>query len=151
MRCFVTSDPVIMMIRCKNCGSDVVVDAKYCDECGALLDQTKAPSPTSQRICPACGTGNVGMAIFCEYCGERINAEQPKSIKQQKPQKPEEKPEQKSDEIKVDLYTELPKTLSQRTEDELNFIKIFAQTVREKKFKQEYANKLIPTPKKTKK
>src|SRR5262249_6759773 len=47
---------------CPRCRHENLVDALYCQECGARLE----------AACPSCGTGNQPSAKFCRKCGQQL-------------------------------------------------------------------------------
>ena len=51
-------------LRCSACGHSNDANAKFCDECGAVLS----------KLCPACAKRNDGDAKFCSGCGSRLEA-----------------------------------------------------------------------------
>lgn len=76
---------------CPKCGADVSKGQKFCDNCGAKVEQPEvpvvegyndipAPSPIptpvndipAGRACPNCGARLVEGQNFCEKCGTRI-------------------------------------------------------------------------------
>lgn len=68
-------------IACKSCGEYVSKDSKYCDKCGAKIEQP-APAPTPEpeiveaeevRVCRNCGAELVEAARFCDKCGARLD------------------------------------------------------------------------------
>ncbi len=50
--------------RCSQCGSSHDNDAKFCDDCGAAIEQ--------ERSCPKCDKANDGDARFCDNCGQEL-------------------------------------------------------------------------------
>jgi class 3 adenylate cyclase len=51
-------------MKCPKCRYDNPVDAKFCEQCAALLDRT----------CPSCGRQASSTAKFCTQCGHPLNA-----------------------------------------------------------------------------
>lgn len=51
---------------CKKCGTDNVLDAKFCKNCGQRLD--------GEKVCVHCGRLIDDDAIYCSYCGGNVNA-----------------------------------------------------------------------------
>ena len=49
-------------IICSYCHHKNSIDAKYCDECGKLLEKT----------CPICNTKNDNDAKYCKKCGNKL-------------------------------------------------------------------------------
>ena len=49
-------------IICSYCHHKNSIDAKYCDECGKLLEKT----------CPICNTKNDNDAKYCKNCGNKL-------------------------------------------------------------------------------
>jgi ribosomal protein L40E len=50
-------------IRCPTCDAPNPADARYCDRCGA---------PLEDKACPRCGTRNGRDAKFCNQCGGQL-------------------------------------------------------------------------------
>ena len=68
-------------MECPNCGHKNRSDARFCKQCGQVLQALQAqaappPSPASQgAICPACGATAKPGAHFCPRCGKSLPAE----------------------------------------------------------------------------
>ena len=58
-------------MRCKNCGREEVDGAKFCSDCGTLLEQEKA-CEKEVPVCPSCGKELEENMKFCPYCGEKL-------------------------------------------------------------------------------
>jgi class 3 adenylate cyclase/tetratricopeptide (TPR) repeat protein len=52
-------------VICATCGTDNVLGAKFCSECGTQL----------RAACPSCGTANAPAAKFCSECGTPMSAD----------------------------------------------------------------------------
>jgi class 3 adenylate cyclase/tetratricopeptide (TPR) repeat protein len=52
-------------VTCANCGTENLVGAKFCGECGAPMS----------TACSSCGTANAPAAKFCSECGTPIDGE----------------------------------------------------------------------------
>ena len=61
------------MSVCSNCGAELNVGAKFCEECGTPVPQTKA--------CPKCGAQLKPEAKFCSECGYSFAAQSAPSAK----------------------------------------------------------------------
>ncbi len=59
---------------CENCGAYIPDDARFCPECGMVLQST--PEPASMH-CPNCGAELYPDSIFCENCGYKLSGGQP--------------------------------------------------------------------------
>jgi uncharacterized OB-fold protein len=86
---------------CPNCGNQAAENAIFCDQCGTRLPVAEAepaaePSapavvveaevesaaggvPEGVLICPNCGAENVPGEVFCDVCGEPLEAPEPVS------------------------------------------------------------------------
>ena len=68
-------------INCKNCGAPLAKDAKFCDKCGAKVEEAAAEAPAetpaeeaaAEKVCPKCGAAAAADQNFCEKCGEKID------------------------------------------------------------------------------
>ncbi|MEI8308398.1 MAG: zinc ribbon domain-containing protein [Chloroflexales bacterium] len=97
-------------MKCPSCASNLPDDARFCIDCGVILD-TAATGPTvhlrtdkrSSTACAACGTSNPGHAIFCVHCGQRMSNAAPRpapprhaigNVSQRVPSLPTHKPQQ---------------------------------------------------------
>lgn len=60
------------MSFCKNCGSNIPADSKFCPNCGtaAVVEEPVQPRP---QFCKSCGT-EVGENKFCPNCGTPVEA-----------------------------------------------------------------------------
>lgn len=74
-------------MKCKNCGSELASDAKFCRDCGNKIEQDTqaegvdlAEKEAPEKIlCKNCGSELVPKAIFCMNCGNKVeNDEQRK-------------------------------------------------------------------------
>jgi len=65
-------------MKCHNCSHDNQSDARFCQNCGQLLEW----------VCPDCGTSNTTSAKFCKQCGTRlaVSADQLGALQQSAPQ-----------------------------------------------------------------
>ena len=81
-----------MTVFCKECGAKNNADAKFCQNCGTLLNTNdKVVKNNPEYIsCRKCGTENSANAKFCKNCG--ILLEDEKKVKQ--PEKSEQRREQ---------------------------------------------------------
>ena len=61
------------MAKCSNCGAELNVGAKFCEECGTPVPQTKT--------CPKCGAQLKPEAKFCSECGYSFAAKSAPSAK----------------------------------------------------------------------
>lgn len=52
---------------CPSCGAKNEQKGRFCDQCGAKLDQV--------NVCPKCGVENNQDARFCDVCGTPLNSE----------------------------------------------------------------------------
>lgn len=52
-------------MRCKNCGAELIDGAKFCGECGTVVEEVNR--------CPHCGAEIYKGATFCAECGKPIN------------------------------------------------------------------------------
>jgi predicted amidophosphoribosyltransferase len=78
---------------CPNCGNQAAENAIFCDQCGtrlpaveaepvapaAVAEVESAPGgvPEGVLICPNCGAENVPGEVFCDVCGEPLEAPEP--------------------------------------------------------------------------
>ena len=68
-------------MKCPNCGAENDAANRFCDQCGARLDQgTVAAAPAaavvaaSASTCPVCSAPVLPGQAFCEECGTALNA-----------------------------------------------------------------------------
>lgn len=54
--------------KCKQCGTIIVPDSKFCMECGVPLDQQEE----SPAFCPHCGTSLPKESKYCISCGKSV-------------------------------------------------------------------------------
>lgn len=66
-------------MKCPSCDAELPDDARFCIECGVILDRGATgptvhlrPSEQAAITCAACGASNPDHAIFCVRCGQRI-------------------------------------------------------------------------------
>ena len=60
------------MKTCPHCGSEVIDNAKFCNNCGSEINPDEINNKNSQNTCPNCGH-EVGTGMkFCESCGTKI-------------------------------------------------------------------------------
>lgn len=67
-------------MKCKNCGSELAADARFCRDCGSKIEPDEqveelkpAETEESQKVlCKNCGAELAHGAIFCRDCGNRI-------------------------------------------------------------------------------
>jgi predicted amidophosphoribosyltransferase len=78
---------------CPNCGNQAAENAIFCDQCGTRLpaaveaavetavapevESTPGGVPEGVLICPSCGAENVPGEVFCDACGEPLEAPEP--------------------------------------------------------------------------
>lgn len=58
--------------QCGNCGLFNMADAKFCDQCGQLLNALTGPQVPDENdvvMCPVCMAGNARDANACDQCG----------------------------------------------------------------------------------
>ena len=66
------------MVKCQNCGTDVV-GSDFCFNCGDKLEKFES----SSDVCPKCGTKNDKNTTFCRECGYKLENGASVSFKQQ--------------------------------------------------------------------
>lgn len=54
-----------MSKKCSSCGAELPDNAKFCDKCGATVQET----PNQKIYCPNCGFENESGVKFCVKCG----------------------------------------------------------------------------------
>lgn len=69
---------------CPSCGADITKGQKFCDKCGAKIEETVVPEsaspapesvseqPDAVRVCPECGTPADPDQLFCQQCGKKL-------------------------------------------------------------------------------
>ncbi len=88
-------------MNCPNCGSQQPAGARFCDQCGAPLNQASQPNPVAAPanagpavsvpnlapaapggglICPVCGAANIPGEVFCENCGASLVGTPPSPV-----------------------------------------------------------------------
>jgi predicted amidophosphoribosyltransferase len=81
------------MSVCPYCGNQAAENAIFCDQCGTRLPVAAEPAaeevvatevestpgevPEGILICPSCGAENVPGEVFCDACGEPLEAPEP--------------------------------------------------------------------------
>ena len=73
------------MKRCVNCGSELPKGARFCNNCGAPVQEQMTPRQEGQ--CPVCGALLGEGNLFCTECGTRLPEkmeEKKENIKEQK-------------------------------------------------------------------
>lgn len=60
------------IIHCPNCGKEVSKDAKFCGNCGILIESEEDEVSENRKICPECGTVLPEDAKFCHNCGMEL-------------------------------------------------------------------------------
>ncbi|MDA8272683.1 MAG: zinc-ribbon domain-containing protein [Deltaproteobacteria bacterium] len=58
------------VIKCPNCGAEVLKGSRFCKECGGEIIINK--QGRQNKKCPNCGTENTPDAGFCENCGKPL-------------------------------------------------------------------------------
>ncbi len=58
------------MVTCSSCGTENPVNAKFCEECGAKLENID-----NKLICPQCGYNNPVDAKYCLDCGVKLSSD----------------------------------------------------------------------------
>ena len=96
--CGVCGTPVPKQVICSHCGQVTAADGKFCERCGQPLGSVAAPGtpavpetpvvPTTENAapeapaqpaqvtCPHCGQVTAADGMFCERCGQPVNAAQ---------------------------------------------------------------------------
>src|SRR5712671_3088188 len=63
---------------CPQCGIDNPANARFCDQCGAVLipvaGAPAVPMTSGGVICPQCGATAIPGEAFCDNCGAPLNA-----------------------------------------------------------------------------
>lgn len=68
---------------CPSCGADIAKNQKFCDKCGAKIEEIIIPEkvepvsePTinqpAEKTCPECGTPAEANQLFCQQCGAKL-------------------------------------------------------------------------------
>lgn len=58
-----------MSKKCSSCGAELPDNAKFCDKCGATVQET----PNQKSYCPNCGFENEPGVKFCTKCGSQMD------------------------------------------------------------------------------
>ena len=63
------------VVKCPKCGSDVPLNAAFCNTCGAKMDRsgTVGGTDAAQRTCPACHAAVDAENAFCNNCGAKLD------------------------------------------------------------------------------
>lgn len=70
-------------IPCPSCGADITKNQKFCDKCGAKIEEViipekaePVPETTAEQLntktCPECGTSAEADQLFCQNCGAKF-------------------------------------------------------------------------------
>ncbi|MDE6781103.1 MAG: zinc ribbon domain-containing protein [Ruminococcus sp.] len=71
-------------IACPSCGADIAKTQKFCDKCGAKIEEPVAavekPDPIvasaseqpAGKVCPECGASAEADQLFCQQCGKKF-------------------------------------------------------------------------------
>lgn len=69
---------------CPSCGADIAKGQKFCDKCGAKIEEPVvtekadpvsepvSEQPTAGKVCPDCGTPADADQLFCQQCGKKF-------------------------------------------------------------------------------
>lgn len=69
---------------CPSCGADIAKGQKFCDKCGAKIEEPVvtekadpvsepvSEQPTAGKVCPDCGTPADSDQLFCQQCGKKF-------------------------------------------------------------------------------
>lgn len=62
------------VVKCPKCGSDVPLNAAFCNACGAKIEREVNVNGLSQgqRYCPVCHTVVAAEDSFCNNCGAKV-------------------------------------------------------------------------------
>ena len=62
------------VVKCPQCGADVLIDAAFCSSCGAKIGKNivKEDHKESYRFCPVCHSVIDSDDSFCNHCGTKI-------------------------------------------------------------------------------
>lgn len=66
-------------IPCPSCGADIAKGQKFCDKCGAKIEETvvpekadPVPETVAGKVCPECGASAEADQLFCQQCGKKF-------------------------------------------------------------------------------
>lgn len=70
-------------IPCPSCGADIAKGQKFCDKCGAKIEEViipekvepvaeSTPEQPAGKVCPECGTPAEADQLFCQHCGAKL-------------------------------------------------------------------------------
>ena len=59
------------MVKCQNCGSEVVDGAQFCAQCGSEV----VAEENMANVCPECGSEVSEQMKFCRNCGYELNGQ----------------------------------------------------------------------------
>ncbi len=62
------------MAKCLNCGKENNDTAKFCRNCGQVLEPPKTEADETEKTCPNCLKKVPKVAKFCRYCGQVLEA-----------------------------------------------------------------------------
>lgn len=64
------------VVKCENCGTDVPLNASFCNACGAKVDRVGAASINAgtERTCPVCHAVVEKDNLFCTRCGSKLES-----------------------------------------------------------------------------
>jgi len=57
----------VVFNQCTKCNKNLTPSAKFCSRCGTAVE-----AMTATKSCPTCGNENLGDALFCNECGEKL-------------------------------------------------------------------------------
>lgn len=57
----------VVFNQCTRCSKNLTPSAKFCSRCGTAVEAKAAA-----KSCPTCGNDNLGDALFCNECGEKL-------------------------------------------------------------------------------
>ena len=64
------------IVKCKNCGAEILADATFCNACGTRVEHTPSVDETGEEggcICPVCHEAVEAGNRFCRHCGARVD------------------------------------------------------------------------------
>lgn len=67
-------------IPCKSCGADIAKGQKFCDKCGAKVEEVIIPETVTETkaevsengVCPECNAPVEAGQSFCQSCGKKL-------------------------------------------------------------------------------